>query len=149
MIDAWRQQLDFLTDTYLRWKVEGPPSMDLDTVSAEFWSAEAHPITYMPRSNMLNPSLSVLTITLTNVPTARSLQKFYHFPDSITVNQTLVRNGYIGATPERPSIAFSITLFEIFRQIHRVCPHLSIYGITKVLSHIHGVRLCVLNLAFF
>ncbi|KAF9472022.1 hypothetical protein BDN70DRAFT_909241 [Pholiota conissans] len=51
---------------------------------------------------------------------------------------TLLRSGYIGATPERPSVAFSITLFEIFRQIHRVCPRLSIYGITKALSHIHG-----------
>ncbi|KAF9470952.1 hypothetical protein BDN70DRAFT_909448 [Pholiota conissans] len=75
---------------------------------------------------------------LTSTFTARSQQEFYHLADALTVNQTLLRNGYIGATPERPSLAFSITLFEVFRQIHRVCPRLSIYGMTKALAHIHG-----------
>lgn len=60
-----------------------------------------------------------------------------------------MRNGYIGATPERPTIAFSITLFEIYRQIHCVCPRLSIYGFTKALSNIHGVCIGIFILSEF
>ncbi|KAJ7206188.1 hypothetical protein B0H12DRAFT_1034827, partial [Mycena haematopus] len=52
-------------------------------------------------------------------------------------NETLLRHGYIGASPEKVSLAFSIRLFEIFRQIHRVCPCYSIGGLSTTLTNLH------------
>lgn len=67
------------------------------------------------------------------------MQTFYHPEDASYVNETLIRFGFIGASPERPSIAFSMEVFELYRQLHRVCPRLSIQSVTRVLSHLHGV----------
>lgn len=103
---------------------------------------------HTPSHVELSSHIQITTYT-DNYVLARSTQQFFHGEDVESVNETLLRNGFIGATPERPSIAFSITLFEIFRQIHRVCPRLSIYGISKALSYIHGVRFFVLHLELF
>ncbi|KAJ7206977.1 hypothetical protein C8J57DRAFT_1099457, partial [Mycena rebaudengoi] len=50
---------------------------------------------------------------------------------------TLLRHGYLGATPTKPSLAFPIRLFEVYRQIHRVCPRYSLDALSKTLTHLH------------
>ncbi|KAF8874791.1 hypothetical protein BD779DRAFT_1421837, partial [Infundibulicybe gibba] len=50
---------------------------------------------------------------------------------------TLVHYGFLGATPERPEIAFTFLLLRLFRQLHRVCPRLSIDAFAKCLNHLH------------
>ncbi|KAJ7020928.1 hypothetical protein C8F04DRAFT_973468, partial [Mycena alexandri] len=52
---------------------------------------------------------------------------------------TLLRHGYIGASPERVSLAFSVRLFEIYRQIHRVCPRFTLGSLSTTLTNLHEV----------
>jgi hypothetical protein len=77
---------------------------------------------------------------LTFILTEFTMQEFSHAPDANYTNETLVRHGFIGATPDKPVIAFSFKLFEIYRQLHRVCPRLSVDGLSACLSHLHHVN---------
>ncbi|KAJ7175579.1 hypothetical protein C8R46DRAFT_1160840 [Mycena filopes] len=52
--------------------------------------------------------------------------------------RTLLRHGYIGASPEKVSLAFPIRLFEIYRQIRRVCPRYSLGSLSTTLTNLHG-----------
>ncbi|KAJ6491155.1 hypothetical protein C8R45DRAFT_825830, partial [Mycena sanguinolenta] len=47
-------------------------------------------------------------------------------------------HGYLGASPEKVSLAFPIRLFEVFRQIHRVCPHYSLDTLSKTITNLHN-----------
>jgi hypothetical protein len=69
--------------------------------------------------------------------TEYTTRTFVHSPDAKYTNETLVRHGYIGASPEKPAIAFSLRLFDIYRQLHRVCPRLSLDALSRSLSHLH------------
>ncbi|KAJ6553934.1 hypothetical protein DFH09DRAFT_1318585 [Mycena vulgaris] len=64
---------------------------------------------------------------------------FSHPADITRTNQTLLHHGYIGGSPEKPAIVFSIRTFEIYRQAHRVCPRYTINSLAKTLSHLHKV----------
>ncbi|KAJ7764195.1 hypothetical protein DFH07DRAFT_867309 [Mycena maculata] len=50
---------------------------------------------------------------------------------------SLIRHGYIGSAPDQPGFAFPIRLFEIYRQLHRVCPRFSLDALSKALTHLH------------
>ncbi|KAJ7087535.1 hypothetical protein B0H15DRAFT_781217, partial [Mycena belliarum] len=52
---------------------------------------------------------------------------------------TLILHGYIGGSPEKPAIAFSIRTMEIYRQIHRVTPRYTIDSLAKTLNYLHEV----------
>jgi hypothetical protein len=56
----------------------------------------------------------------------------------------LTHHGFLGATPEKPVLAFSFKLFKTYRQLHWVCPRLSIDAFARVLNHLH--RVCDLPL---
>ncbi|KAJ6620183.1 hypothetical protein B0H10DRAFT_2360931 [Mycena sp. CBHHK59/15] len=45
-------------------------------------------------------------------------------------------HGYIGASPEKVSLAFPLRLFEIYRQIHRVCPRYSLGALSRTLTNL-------------
>ncbi|KAJ7725663.1 hypothetical protein DFH07DRAFT_758581 [Mycena maculata] len=62
---------------------------------------------------------------------------FSYTPSSRTPNTALIRHGYIGSAPEQPGFAFPIRLFEIYRQLHRVCPRFSLDALSKALTHLH------------
>ncbi|TFK59070.1 hypothetical protein BDN72DRAFT_873096 [Pluteus cervinus] len=47
--------------------------------------------------------------------------------------------GFLGCTPDKPQLAFAFAVFELYRQLHRVCPRLSIQGFMKSLDHLHHV----------
>ncbi|KAJ7473498.1 hypothetical protein FB451DRAFT_1133999 [Mycena latifolia] len=64
---------------------------------------------------------------------------FSHAADSISANETLIRHGYIGGSPDQPVIAFSLQTFEIYRQVHCVCPRFSMEALAKTLNHLHRV----------
>ncbi|KAJ6623200.1 hypothetical protein B0H10DRAFT_1786918 [Mycena sp. CBHHK59/15] len=63
---------------------------------------------------------------------------FIHTSTTHWTNETLVRNGYLGCSPEKVTLAFPIRLFKIFRQIHRVCPRYTLDGLSKTLTSIHN-----------
>ncbi|KAJ7776646.1 hypothetical protein DFH07DRAFT_731774 [Mycena maculata] len=62
---------------------------------------------------------------------------FSYTPTTRTANQALIRHGYIGSAPDQPGFAFPIRLFEIYRQLHRVCPRFSLDALSKALTHLH------------
>jgi hypothetical protein len=55
------------------------------------------------------------------------------------VNETLVRGGYVGASPETPTIAIAFTALEAFRQFSRVCPRFSAQAYIKGMCHLQMV----------
>ncbi|KAJ7101522.1 hypothetical protein B0H15DRAFT_769413 [Mycena belliarum] len=73
----------------------------------------------------------------THFTLAETAHFFVHTGDVRRTNQTLVRHGYLGASPEKISLAFPIRLFEVYRQIHRVCPRYSIGSLSRTLTNLH------------
>ncbi|KAJ7495746.1 hypothetical protein B0H11DRAFT_2155923 [Mycena galericulata] len=67
------------------------------------------------------------------------LRLFTHPPGAHNSNEMLVRYGYIGGSPDKPAIAFAIRTFEIYRQVHRVCPRYTMDSLAKTLSYLHKV----------
>lgn len=65
--------------------------------------------------------------------------EFSHAPDAQYTNETLVRYGYLGASPENPTLAFSLEFLEVYRQLRRVCPRFSLDALARALCHIHRV----------
>ncbi|KAJ7691237.1 hypothetical protein B0H14DRAFT_3531973 [Mycena olivaceomarginata] len=54
--------------------------------------------------------------------------------ESRNTNKTLLRHGYIGGSPDQPTITFALSTFEIYRQIHRLSTTYDAY-----LEILHGV----------
>lgn len=86
-------------------------------------------------------SIISLPIFLTLEATENSYRPFYHLNDAVSINTTLVRFGALGVSPDTPKQAISLQTLEAFRQLHRVCPRLSINAFAKATQHLHRVRL--------
>ncbi len=54
-------------------------------------------------------------------------------------NIALVSRGYLGTAPLHPNTAITFRALEAYRQLHRVCPKLSIYAQVQALCHLHHV----------
>ena len=70
----------------------------------------------------------------------RSTRTFTHLPGTTYVNETLVRHGSFGASPEKVTLGIATDVLEAYQQLHRVCPRLSIQAFTTALCHLHQVR---------
>jgi hypothetical protein len=70
-------------------------------------------------------------------------RSFTHTINAKTVNETLVEHGVIGGSPEQPTVGFTLHFLECFRQLHRVCPRLTLWGVAIAIQHIHNVNLTV------
>ena len=81
--------------------------------------------------------------TLSKLYPACERRLFSHAEHSSSTNETLVRHGYLGATPEKPTLAFSLDLLRIYRQLRQVCPRFSIDALAKALCYLHDVRMLV------
>ena len=76
----------------------------------------------------------------TNISLDRKTLQFEGAQGDVYPNVTLLRNGYLGASPLSPSVAISIRTLVAYHQTHRVCPHLSIEAEVRKLCHLHRVR---------
>ncbi|KAJ6565152.1 hypothetical protein DFH09DRAFT_1314957 [Mycena vulgaris] len=112
-VDSWTRQMPDLIDAYLALKEVGQVSTAEDT-------PEAWPL------HVLGFSES-------------GIKSFVYTNASKNANETLLRHGYIGGSPDQPTIAFSVKTFEIYRQVHRVCPRFSLDALAKTLNHLHRV----------
>jgi hypothetical protein len=72
---------------------------------------------------------------------ARGLHGFAHLSSTSFTSVTLILQGYLGASPEQPQIAFSIQLLAFYRQLRRVHPRFSLDAFAKSLNHFHSVSL--------
>ena len=57
------------------------------------------------------------------------------------INEELVRHGYLGTAPLKPTVAISLHTLNAYRQLHRECPRLSIQAQVKALCHISRVSI--------
>ncbi|KAJ7834538.1 hypothetical protein B0H14DRAFT_3110028 [Mycena olivaceomarginata] len=115
MVDAWRSSIPSMVEAYLTLKMTGP--LDSDN----------------------NPHAWAVQVVGFDECTTRL---FVHSENIQSANATLILHGYIGASPQKASRAFPIRLFEIYRQIHRVCPRYTIETLTTTLTNLHeGPRL--------
>ncbi|KAJ7753384.1 hypothetical protein DFH07DRAFT_960224 [Mycena maculata] len=110
VVDSWRRQMPELVDAYLDLKAHGAQVSDEE--------ASAWPLPVLGFDE-------------------HGDHLFSFTPSSRTANAALIRHGYIGSAPERPGFAFPIRLFEIYRQLHRVCPRFSLDALSKALTHLH------------
>ncbi|KAL0571876.1 hypothetical protein V5O48_010096 [Marasmius crinis-equi] len=110
--ESWARQHDRLVDAYLAWREYGPPLRERQL------SELNHIDTYSIHGYI--PSV------------------FSHTRDSRSINESLVLCGYLGGAPEQPTVAFELLTLEIYRQLHRVCPSLSIDAFARALQHISG-----------
>ncbi|KAK7022809.1 hypothetical protein VNI00_016936 [Paramarasmius palmivorus] len=113
-VKSWRDQLPHLVDAYLAFKADGPPQN---------------------HENQPEWDVQVMDFNCKHDTGQRTL--FHISADVYSANQTLLRHGYIGASPQIISIAFPLSLFHTYRQIHRVCNRFSIDALSKALQHIH------------
>jgi hypothetical protein len=67
-------------------------------------------------------------------------QTFYHVTGTRSINESLVRYGILGATADKPTIAFTFKFLEAHRQLHRECLRLAISASAKALQQLHRVR---------
>ncbi|KAJ6538407.1 hypothetical protein B0H10DRAFT_2448753 [Mycena sp. CBHHK59/15] len=109
MIDAWQEQMPALVDAYLALRRDGPINSDEDPLA---WTIDV--------------------VAFEGITTRR----FVHQDRSRRTNETLIMHGYIGASPEKVSLAFPLRLFEIYRQIHRVCPRYSLGALSRTLTNL-------------
>ncbi|KAJ7257566.1 hypothetical protein B0H12DRAFT_1015347 [Mycena haematopus] len=118
-VDLWQAQLPLLVDTYLQFRDAETEVAVGEDVGHEAGVGE-WPLTCLGFDE-------------------HGSRLFSHAPDAVRVNQTLLRHGYIGGAPQKPSIAFSLRMLEIYRQIHRVCPRFTLDTLAKTLNHLHKV----------
>ncbi|KAJ6579764.1 hypothetical protein B0H10DRAFT_2342373 [Mycena sp. CBHHK59/15] len=110
IIDSWRRQLPALIDAYLIWKEAGPADSTSDP--------GAWPLTVIGLDE-------------------QGMHMFSHTPTSTSANEALIRHGFIGCSPDQPALAFPLRLFEVYRQLHRVCPRFSLDALSKTLAYLH------------
>ena len=103
-----------MQEAYLHWKYDDMQQPDL--------TAERHEIQVIDLYTLQD----IATITVQ--ATSRS------------VAESLTTNGYIGNTPERPSLAVSIRTLELFRRIRLRKASFSVEAFTKVVCDLYNVR---------
>ncbi|KAK7049557.1 hypothetical protein VNI00_005588 [Paramarasmius palmivorus] len=111
-VESWASQLPMIIKSYLAHKARGTPT-----------------------NGSIEETFTMPVIDLNESRT----RTFFHPAGSSGVNDSLAQHGYLGATPDRPQIAFPFHMFHVFRQIRRVCPKFNIDALSKALQHIHGL----------
>lgn len=132
--DAWQQQIPRLIKAYLAWNHSGPPDSTATAVN-EQGGWEITVVDFFRKS--LNYSACS---PLTGNVLERGVKHFQHTPSAHFVNEELALHGYLGASPDAPTVAISFQVLLAYRQLHRVCPRLSAQALVKALCHLHRVR---------
>ncbi|KAJ7223775.1 hypothetical protein C8J57DRAFT_1253341 [Mycena rebaudengoi] len=110
VVDSWMRQMPVLVDVYLEFKYKGT----LNSEEAEV--AWGIPVIGFDENDM---------------------HRFAYMAPSQTANVALLLHGYLGSAPEKPGLAFLLRLFEVYQQLHRVCPQFSLDALSKTLTHLH------------
>ena len=140
MVNSWHQQIIHLTDAYLVWKSQGAPANE----GACYWQLETHSIFCKC------PALSHLTAhKLIRIKHATTRLSIILRMPTMSMRHLFTLGSLaqlLNDQPLRPTIAFSIEVFELYHQLpsHWVCPRLSTQAVTRALSHLHGVSCSLL-----
>jgi hypothetical protein len=91
-INAWKEQTPYLVDAYLQLKQDG--ALNSDTTQGG-WPIEVIGLDHTCQWNFFKSP--------THVVLEYGSQYFVHANDARHTNETLLRHGYIGASPEKVS----------------------------------------------
>ncbi|KAI0687959.1 hypothetical protein BC835DRAFT_1285766 [Cytidiella melzeri] len=111
---AWNEQMESLVQAYLQWQSNSRDGV----LDAMLFNG------YLP---LMHADMSTLSVDVTD--------------DAEYPNVAIARRGYLGTAPRTPKTAIAFNVLEAYRQLHRVCPKLSIYAQVQALCHLHGVRI--------
>ncbi|PCH35429.1 hypothetical protein WOLCODRAFT_111009 [Wolfiporia cocos MD-104 SS10] len=114
MNKEWEAQLPILVDAYLAWQA-GLAEAGLKDATVEPWQ--------------------MLVVNFFNT----EIRTFTPLSACARTNEVLVRGGFLGTAPQLPTVAISFQVLEAYRQLHHVCPRLSIYAQVKALCRLHAV----------
>ncbi|TFY62236.1 hypothetical protein EVJ58_g3989 [Rhodofomes roseus] len=149
----WQAQLPTLVDAYLAWKVSISGSSDVPAAGADYNQQQPDADVQQLESQGQGPQESggegqteglgpVWEWEVTTVEFfVLSKQTFKHVPPARYANATLVSNGFLGSSPQKPTVAISLKVLDAYRQLHRACPRLSVQAYVKSLCYIHRVPL--------
>ncbi|KAL0568165.1 hypothetical protein V5O48_013824 [Marasmius crinis-equi] len=112
---AWKEQQDRLINAYLHYMSHGCLDADVLAQNEEPWKI---------------PAISFDGDIVYTV---------YHSPGCKYVNESLLHFGLLGTTPLEPRITFPLHFLKTIRQLHRVCPQLSMYAISRCLTYLHWI----------
>ncbi|EPS92790.1 hypothetical protein FOMPIDRAFT_1137302 [Fomitopsis schrenkii] len=108
----WRRQIPHLVDGFLAWKAGNPPC---EADGLQSWD-----------------------VLLVDFNEARAGEVIPASSDEYP-NESLARHGYLGTAPTRPFVAIAFYTLEAYRQLHHVCPQLSIQAQVQALCRLHTV----------
>ncbi|KAG6819075.1 hypothetical protein H0H93_015744, partial [Arthromyces matolae] len=123
----WEEILERLVDAYLEWQ-RRPSSPPPPTHSHN------HASTDVPEDPE-NYDFEINVIDLYSLDTTATIRRS---PESTSAAVDLTRAGYIGNTPEKPSIGISIKTLELFRVIRLHCPSFSVEAFAKTLCYLYS-----------
>lgn len=115
----WQPLLPSLTDALIEWKNASPmeqssPEDDLTTIED-------------------------FDIFVINLYTLEHTTTIHRTPDTEAA-VALVRNGYVGASPQTPTLAISLKTLELYRRLRLRKPSFSYEAFTKVLCDLYNVH---------
>ena len=121
----WAPFLDDIALAFLRWKY--PDNVEsVDTTP---------PLSGDSTMNETTLEFEIETIDLYNLTTLVTITR----SQDVTVSESLVRNGWLGASPINPSIAISLKTLELFRRLRLRKASLSVEAFAKVLCDLYSV----------
>lgn len=140
----WAPRLDEMLEAYLKWKYttspESPPASPTAT-SASDPHTESRPGSTEPIAGYN------FTIEVLDIYTMTSFVDIPRGEDSKSVAEALMFQGYIGNTPETPTVALSVRTLQLFRHIRLCKPLFSIEAFAWVLCDLYNVRMLKYNSA--
>ncbi|KAG6884212.1 hypothetical protein C0992_006742, partial [Termitomyces sp. T32_za158] len=120
----WEPLLPSLTDAYLIWKYNAPPAMAPDVeVTLDGRDTQNYDF----------------TIDVVDIFTLNTQVTIRQATTSNSVAKSLVCQGYLGATPDQPTIALSLRTLDLFLKIKKRKPSFSVDAFAKVLCDVYSV----------
>jgi hypothetical protein len=122
----WAPFLDSMTLAFLRWKY--PDNVGSVNVAPPSPSGDS-------TMNDTTLAFEVETIDLYNLTMVATITR----SGNATVAESLVQNGWLGASPINPSIAISLKTLELFRRLRLRKASFSVEAFAKVLCDLYSV----------
>lgn len=143
----WEPRIDEMLDAYLIWRYSSSSDHRRaggSTTGTGSDKPKSTPGT--PRDTLEEPDHSSydFMIEVLDLYTLKVYAKIPRSGDSKSVAEALMMQGYIGNTPENPTLALSVKTLQLFCQIRLRKPSFSIEAFTRVLCDLYNVRELVL-----
>jgi hypothetical protein len=132
---AWAEQIEQLVDAYLLWRIQ-PIASDTPSVG-ETKTYSISTVDFF--CEYCNHPCSMLYWLIRPSDTG-TMAVALHANDDYP-NLMFARRGYLGTTPRSPKMAIAFSVLEAYRQLHRVCPKLSVYAQVQALCYLHQVSI--------